>query len=84
MSNEDPHAPFTARAGYASDWHRRKAERTSLYWGRHGCKLVTCTACNGSGYYDARNSPKCDCCGGTGRCRERHNKPELSDGGKVQ
>lgn len=25
-----------------------------------------CTACGGSGHYDAKNSPKCTACGGTG------------------
>lgn len=34
-------------------------------------KLVTCTACNGSGCYDSTNSPKCGRCNGTGKERER-------------
>lgn len=25
-----------------------------------------CTACNGSGHYDVKNSPKCAACNGTG------------------
>lgn len=27
----------------------------------------TCTACNGSGYYDAKDNPPCDACEGTGK-----------------
>lgn len=26
----------------------------------------TCSACNGSGYYDHNGSPKCGCCNGKG------------------
>jgi hypothetical protein len=49
---------------------QRKAER-SAYYHRHvyGWKLRTCSACGGSGRYDARNSPKCSSCGGSGRER---------------
>ena len=32
-------------------------------------KKVRCTACNGSGYYDSTNSPKCGCCNGTGKMK---------------
>lgn len=34
-----------------------------------GWRLVTCTACSGSGYYDAGGSPACGGCDGTGRIR---------------
>lgn len=34
-----------------------------------GWKLRTCTACNGSGHYDAKGSPKCSSCKGTGKER---------------
>lgn len=30
-------------------------------------RKVKCVACNGSGYYDAKGSPKCGACGGTGK-----------------
>ena len=36
-----------------------------------GNKLVNCTACNGSGYYDNNGSPKCGACDGTGKVREK-------------
>lgn len=29
--------------------------------------LNTCIACNGTGYYDAKGSPKCSACNGTGK-----------------
>jgi len=50
------------------DFQARKKERTEHFrkyvykW-----KLVLCTACSGSGYYDDTGSPKCGCCGGIGR-----------------
>lgn len=28
---------------------------------------ITCTACNGSGYYDHNGSPRCGACNGTGK-----------------
>lgn len=28
--------------------------------------IEICSACNGSGYYDAKGSPKCGACNGTG------------------
>lgn len=31
-----------------------------------------CSACNGSGHYDAKGSPKCGACGGTGKKLENH------------
>jgi len=54
------------------DYHRRKQERTDLYMKYvYKNKLVTCTACNGSGCYDNTGSPKCSSCNGTGKERER-------------
>ena len=53
------------------DYHRRKDARRKKFAARHGKKLVTCTACNGSGYYDHNGSPPCGCCNGTGKVRER-------------
>lgn len=35
-----------------------------------GHKLVKCTACNGSGYYDNDGSPDCGACDGSGKDRE--------------
>lgn len=52
-----------------SDYHKRKLERTERYYKNNGQKLVTCTACNGSGRYDNTGSPKCNCCNGTGKVR---------------
>lgn len=51
-------------------FHERKRERTA-YYERFikGFKLVTCSACNGSGRYDARNSPPCGSCDGSGKVR---------------
>jgi DnaJ-class molecular chaperone len=53
-----------------STYQERKAERTRHYKKYvHGWKLVECTACSGSGYYDHNGSPKCSSCDGTGRMR---------------
>lgn len=35
----------------------------------YGWKLRTCVACNGSGYYDHNDSPRCGGCDGTGKER---------------
>ncbi len=52
------------------DFHERKKERTKYYFKYiHGWKLITCTACSGSGYYDHNDNPKCGCCEGTGKER---------------
>lgn len=53
-----------------STFAERKAERVR-YFEKYvrGWKLVTCTACSGSGYYDSHGSPACSCCGGTGKMR---------------
>jgi len=51
-------------------YQERKEQRTRRYWQQHGKKLVRCSACNGSGYYDHNGSPLCASCNGTGRERE--------------
>ena len=52
----------------------RKKERKEYYEKYIGKKLVRCTACSGSGYYDMcdkKSRPiKCSCCEGTGKMRE--------------
>ena len=53
-----------------SDYQTRKAERRKAFMAKHGKKLVTCTACNGSGRYDHNGAPKCGSCNGTGKVRE--------------
>ena len=53
-----------------SDWKTRKAERTETYKKYvHKWKLRTCSACNGSGYYDSYKAPKCGACDGIGKER---------------
>ena len=48
----------------------RKKERTEYFETCvKGWKLRTCPACNGRGYYDDTDSPKCECCDGTGKVR---------------
>jgi DnaJ-class molecular chaperone len=47
-------------------YQERKAERTRRYLSRIA-KKITCTACNGSGRYDVKNSPPCSACNGTGK-----------------
>ena len=54
-------------------WQRKK-ERTLLFDKIKGKKLVICTACSGSGYYDTcirGRVPKCASCEGTGKVREK-------------
>lgn len=53
-------------------FHERKAERRE-YFERFvkGWKLVTCSACSGSGRYDNTGSPPCWSCNGTGKERVR-------------
>lgn len=54
---------------------QRKIERTNHYYKYvFGWKLRTCTACNGSGYYDSYESPYCSSCDGTGRERYKDNE----------
>tara|TARA_B100000700_G_scaffold131064_1_gene146625 strand:+ start:8944 stop:9123 length:180 start_codon:yes stop_codon:yes gene_type:complete len=53
-----------------SDFYKRKQERKDYYEKNiKGWKLRDCIACNGSGYYDHNNSPKCSACEGTGKER---------------
>lgn len=42
----------------------------------NGWKERPCTACNGSGHYDVKNSPKCGACNGTGK--EKYKPQNLS------
>lgn len=54
------------------EYQKRKRERTEHYFKHvYKNKLVTCTACNGSGHYDHNGSPKCAWCDGTGKERQR-------------
>lgn len=53
----------------------RKKQRTAYYFEHiYGKKLVVCTACNGSGWYDSTDSQgrsiACSSCDGTGKTRE--------------
>lgn len=53
-------------------YFERKKKRTEWFFKYvYKNKQVTCTACNGSGYYDNTNSPKCSSCEGTGKTKER-------------
>ena len=54
-----------------TDFARRKAERVEKFVSIFRKKMVICSACNGSGYYDVSGSPKCAGCNGTGKVRER-------------
>lgn len=55
------------------DFKQRKKERTDYYEKYvKGRKLVECTACSGSGYYDHDGSPECSSCEGTGKERASH------------
>lgn len=57
----------------SNSFHARKKERTQHFEKYvKGWKLVTCGACNGSGYYDYSRrgrTPKCSNCEGTGKER---------------
>lgn len=52
------------------DFHERKKLRTE-YYNKYikGWKLITCIACNGSGYYDDNYNPKCSSCKGISKIR---------------
>lgn len=56
------------------DFKERKLARTERYFKyEYKKKLITCLACNGSGYYDHcynGRTPKCSSCNGTGKERE--------------
>ncbi len=58
-----------------STFRERKAARKQ-HFERYvkGWKLRPCSACDGSGYYEADGSPPCGACDGTGK--ERY-KPKL-------
>lgn len=49
-------------------FRERKAQRTEYFnlFIKHWV-LETCTACNGSGYYDHNDNPPCAACDGTGK-----------------
>ena len=52
------------------NFHERKARRTAHYFARvYRWRLRACSACNGSGRYDATGSPACSACDGTGKER---------------
>lgn len=58
-----------------SDYHKRKQIRKEYYLKYvYGWCLYTCSACNGSGYYDNTNSPVCSNCNGSGK--ERYPGPK--------
>jgi DnaJ-class molecular chaperone len=53
-----------------STFHSRKEARTEYYLKYvYGHKLVKCTACNGSGYYDGPGQNDCGGCEGSGKER---------------
>ncbi|TYO65477.1 hypothetical protein FXV83_16205 [Bradyrhizobium hipponense] len=54
------------------DYHERKALRRQHFEQNvKGWKLVKCSACNGSGYYDNDGSPPCSACNGRGKVATR-------------
>ena len=54
------------------NYQERKQNRTEKFLNEvYKKKLIVCTACNGSGYYDSQRSPKCECCKGTGKVKEK-------------
>jgi DnaJ-class molecular chaperone len=48
----------------------RKIKRVEAFEARYKKKMITCGACNGSGYYDHNGSPECGNCEGKGKVRE--------------
>jgi len=53
------------------NFHDRKNKRIELYKTKVSKKkLIKCSACNGSGYYDHDLNPKCLLCNGTGKVRD--------------
>ncbi len=51
-----------------SPFHEAKDERRKHFFKYvYGWKKRKCSACSGSGYYDARNNPRCGACKGTGK-----------------
>ena len=62
-----------------TDFRERKAARAKHYAQNvYGWKLQTCTACSGSGRYDAKGSPPCGACNGTGKERVPPTKPDTA------
>ena len=58
-------------------WLEDKRERTEYFHKFvYGWTLQKCVACNGSGYYDHNESPKCTSCEGTGKVRQRGPKAQ--------
>lgn len=57
-----------------SDFRTRKAYRTAYFINFvYKKKLIICSACSGSGYYDISvkgKTPKCSSCAGTGKVRQ--------------
>lgn len=49
----------------SSFWERKLQRSLYFYTFVYGWKQKDCSACNGSGYYDVFNSPKCGACNGT-------------------
>lgn len=50
-----------------------KKQRQAMLLGKQmspANKQKVCVACNGSGRYDTKGSPKCQCCNGTGYLAE--------------
>lgn len=59
-----------------STYQERKAARRDYYERFvEGWRLEKCVACNGSGRYDAKGSPPCGGCDGTGKTRVAPPKP---------
>jgi len=58
----------------SNGYFERKRQRTEWFFKYlYKKKMVTCTACNGSGYYDNTvygRTPKCSSCDGTGKERQ--------------
>lgn len=60
----DPYKGYFERKRHRTEWFFKYIYKK---------KLLTCIACNGSGYYDNTINgvtPKCSCCEGTGKERE--------------
>lgn len=60
----DPYGGYRERKRLRTEWFFKYIFKK---------KLVPCTACNGSGYYDNTvngRTPKCSSCNGTGKERE--------------
>ena len=64
---------------FDDDYFARKQQRKEYYEKYiKGWKLRPCTACNGSGYYDANGSPACQGCEPPGSGKERY-KPDQTE-----